>query len=290
MSERTGLNRRNFLKLGGLAAVTLPAAVASGETIKADPSTKQLDLSVFKQFDFNYSPIGVKFALKKPDQTVPIKGKAAFCEMIKIAQAGESFYAAKDDHECKAALIPLGLSEPDPIFSSGQVGPKLGVYDNARANRNIYSNMYKVGKNTLKYVIFAPLDKLWFCPDLLIVTANPYQAEIILRAMSYRTGAAWNAKGTTVMGCVYLYLYPYVTGELNMMVTGLHHGMIARQLFPPGLLFLSIPYQIIPEITQNLKEMEWDLPQYSGGKEAHIERMKKISTELHQEFDIPGSE
>ena len=70
MSERTGLNRRNFLKLGGLAAVTLPAAVASGETIKADPSTKQLDLSVFKQFDFNYSPIGVKFALKKPDQTV----------------------------------------------------------------------------------------------------------------------------------------------------------------------------------------------------------------------------
>jgi uncharacterized protein (DUF169 family) len=210
--------------------------------------------------------------------------------MIKIAQAGESFYAAKDDHECKAALIPLGLSEPDPIFSSGQVGPKLGVYDNARANRNIYSNMYKVGKNTLKYVIFAPLDKLWFSPDLLIVTANPYQAEIILRAMSYRTGAAWNAKGTTVMGCVYLYLYPYVTGELNMMVTGLHHGMIARQLFPPGLLFLSIPYQIIPEITQNLKEMEWDLPQYSGGKEAHIERMKKISTELHQEFDIPGSE
>jgi hypothetical protein len=90
------------------------------------------------------------------------------------------------------------------------------------------------------------------------------------------------------MGCVYLYLYPYVTGELNMMVTGLHHGMIARQLFPEGLLFLSIPYQIIPEITQNLKDMEWDLPQYSGGKEAHIERMKKISSELHNEFEIPS--
>jgi uncharacterized protein (DUF169 family) len=219
-----------------------------------------------------------------------MKGKAAFCEMIKIAQKGESFYAAKDDHECKAALIPLGLSEPDPIFSSGQIGPKLGVYNDARANRNIYTNMYKVGKNTVKYVIFAPLDKLLFNPDLLIITASPHQAEIILRAMSYRTGAAWNAKGTTVMGCVYLYLYPYVTGELNMMVTGLHHGMIARQLFPEGLLFLSIPYQIIPEITQNLKEMEWDLPQYSGGKEAHIERMKKISIELHEELNIPGSD
>jgi uncharacterized protein (DUF169 family) len=290
MSERTSLKRRNLLKLGGLAAVTVPAAAAVGNIAKGESSTDQLDLSVFKRFDFNYSPIGVRFALKKPDQIPPMKGKAAFCEMIKIAQKGESFYAAKDDHECKAALIPLGLSEPDPIFSSGQIGPKLGVYNDARANRNIYANMYKVEKNTVKYVIFAPLDKLLFSPDLLIITASPSQAEIILRAMSYRTGAAWNAKGTTVMGCVYLYLYPYVTGELNMMVTGLHHGMIARQLFPEGLLFLSIPYQIIPEITQNLKEMEWNLPQYSGGKEAHIERMKNISNELNKEFNILGSD
>ena len=290
MSKRTSLNRRNFLKLGSLAAVTIPAAATARNIAKGEPSTRQLDLSVFRRFDFNYSPIGVRFALKKPDQIPPMKGKAAFCEMIKVAQKGESFYAAKDNHECKAALIPLGLSEPDPIFGSGQIGPKLGVYNDARANRNIYANMYKVEKNTVKYVIFAPLDKLLFNPDLLIITANPSQAEIILRAMSYRTGAAWNAKGTTVMGCVYLYLYPYVTGELNMMVTGLHHGMIARQLFPEGLLFLSIPYQIIPEITQNLKEMEWDLPQYSGGKEAHIERMKKISTELHEEFNILGSD
>ena len=69
-----------------------------------------------------------------------------------------------------------------------------------------------------------------------------------------------------------------------MMVTGLHHGMIARQLFPEGLLFLSIPYQILPEITRNLGDMEWNLPQYSSGKEAHLERMKKISTELREEL------
>lgn len=284
MSERTGLNRRNFLKLGSMAAISVPAAAAAGNILKGDHKKKQLDLSIFKRFNFNYSPIGVKFALKKPETIPPIKNKAAFCEMIKIAQEGESFYAAKDDHECKAALIPLGLSEPDPIIDSGQIGPKLGVYEDARANRNIYTNMYKVEKNTVKYMVYAPLEKLSFNPDLLIITASPYQAEIILRAMSYRTGAAWNAKGTTVMGCVYLYLYPYLTGELNMMVSGLHHGMIARQLFPEGLLFLSIPYQVLPEIAQNLGEMEWDLPQYSGGKEAHIARMKKISTELHEEL------
>ena len=113
---------------------------AAGNITIGDHMMRQLDLSVFKRFDFDYSPIGVKFALKKPDPILPIKGKADFCEMIKIAQEGEPFYAAKEDHECKAALIPLGLSEPDPIFESGQIGPKLGAYDDARANRNIYAN------------------------------------------------------------------------------------------------------------------------------------------------------
>lgn len=284
MSEKTGLNRRNFLKLGGMAAVTVPAAAAAGNILKGDNEKRRSDLSIFKRFNFQYSPIGVKFALKKPKAIPPIERKAAFCEMIKVAQEGEAFYAAKDHHECKAALIPLGLLEPGPLVGSGQIGPKLGVYEDARANRNIYTDMYKVEKDTVKYMVYAPLDKLSFKPDLLIVTATPRQAEIIQRARSYRTGAAWNAKGTTVMGCVYLYLYPYLTGELNMMVTGLHHGMIARQLFPEGLLFLSIPYHILPEITRNLEEMEWNLPQYSGGKEAHIERMKKISSGLQKEF------
>ena len=80
-------------------------------------------------------------------------------------------------------------------------------------------------------------------------------------------------------------MYPYLTGELNIMVTGLHHGMKARHLFPDGLLLLSIPYHLLPEITRNLAQMEWDLPQYSGGKEAHIERMKKMVSQLKEEFN-----
>jgi len=243
-----------------------------------------LDLSIFHRFGFDYQPVGVKFDVFKPKQISQLDQKAAFCEMLKVAQEGRAFYAAKEDHECKAGLIPLGMSEPNPIFDSGQIGPKLGVYEDARANRKIYTDMYKLQKDTVKYVIFSSLDQLSYDPDLLIVTAKPHQAEIILRAMSYRTGNAWNAKGTTVVGCVYLYMYPYLTGELNLLVGGLHHGMKARQLYPEGWLFLSIPFQLLPEIVSNLKTMEWDLPQYSWGKERHIERMKEIAQELQKEM------
>jgi uncharacterized protein (DUF169 family) len=242
------------------------------------------DLSILNRFEFEFSPVGVKFLLAKPDGIEPLDKKLAFCEMLKEAQDAEPFYSTFEHHECKAGPFLLGQGDADPVFESGQVGPKLGVYEDPRANRKIYMNMHRLAKDTVNYTAFASLGKLTFDPDLLIVTAKPSQAEILLRAYGYRTGAAWNAKGTTVLGCAYLYLYPYATGELNMMVTGLHHGMRARKTFPEGLLLITIPYNLLPDIIHNLNTMQWELPQYSWGKQKHLERMKAIGQEVMEEL------
>jgi uncharacterized protein (DUF169 family) len=242
------------------------------------------DLSIFERFNFEYQPVGVKFLLTKPEGLSRLEKNLAFCEMLKEAQDSAPFYTTKDNHECKAGPFLLGMEASNPIFESGQIGPKLGVYEDARANRKIYMNMHKMAKDSVNYVAFSSLDKLSFDPDLLIITAKPSQAEILLRAHGYRTGAEWNAKGTSVVGCAYLYMYPYATGELNMMITGLLHGMTARKTFPEGLILLTIPYNLIPEIVGNLNAMEWELPQYSWGKAAHVKRMKEIAQEVVAEL------
>lgn len=236
----------------------------------------RIDLSIFKKFDFEYKPIGVKFLMAKPDGINRLEKDLAFCEMLKEAQDTEPFYSTKENQECKIGQLILGMSEPEPISESGQIGPKLGVYEDSRANRRLYERLPRLAKNSVNYVAFSSLDKLLFDPDLLIVTAKPSQAEILLRAHGFSTGKMWHARGTTVMGCAWLYLYPYMNGELNIMITGLHHGMIVRHIFPEGLLLLSIPYDLLPEIVNNLKSMEWSLPQYTYGKEEHLRRMKEI--------------
>lgn len=245
---------------------------------------KNIDLSIFEKFQFEYQPVGVKFLLTKPDGIKPLEKTAAFCEMMTIAQTSEPFYTTKENHECKAGPILTGMVEPDPVFESGQVGPKLGVYEDPRANRNIYHSMSRLERNTVNYIAYSSLGKLTFEPDLLIVTAKPSQAEILLRAAGYRNGKGWNAKGTSVLGCAWLYMYPYVHGEINLMVTGLHHGMKARKLLPEGLLLITLPYQLLPEIAANLAEITWDLPQYSWGKEAHKQRMQEIAQEVRAEM------
>lgn len=243
-----------------------------------------IDLSIFKKFEFEYQPVGVKFLLTKPDGLTAFDKRVAFCEMLTIAQKSEPFYTTKDNHECKAGPILMGMVEPDPVFESGQVGPKLGVYEDPRANRHIYHEMSRLERNTVNYVAYSALDKLTFDPDLLIVTAKPSQAEILLRAAGYHTGKGWNAKGTSVLGCAWLYMYPYVHGEINLMVTGLHHGMKARKLLPEGLLLITLPYQLLPEIAANLGNIEWNLPQYSWGKETHEKRMQEIACEVKAEL------
>lgn len=246
---------------------------------------KQLDFSILDKFDFEFPPVAVTFSLTRVEGLKPLDGKMAFCEMLKEAQTSDApFYTTVENHECKAGPILLGMCEPDPVFESGQVGPRLGVYEAPRANRNLYKNIQKMDKGTVNYVAYSKLDALTFNPDLLIVTATPPQAEILLRAYSYRSGAAWNAKGTPVVGCAYLYLYPFTSGEINLMVTGLHHGMKARNLFPEGRLFLSIPYTVLPEMMENLNTITWDLPQYSWGKEVHREKMKDIVAQVKKEL------
>ena len=70
-----------------------------------------------------------------------------------------------------------------------------------------------------------------------------------------------------------------------MMVSGLHHGMRARRLYPEGLLFLSIPFNPLPGIIDNLDEIVWDLPQYYWGKETHLVKMRELAQSIKKELE-----
>jgi uncharacterized protein (DUF169 family) len=240
------------------------------------------DLAILDKFKFERKPVGVKFlstrprGLKKPDKLLD------FCEMLVEAQQGIAFYVTKDDFTCLGPLL-LGMIAEDPIFESGQVGPKLGVFKDPRANRRIYQYLPRLAKNTVKYVAFAPLDKLTFEPDLLIILASVTQAEIFIRAKSYTTGEMWSASGTAAAGCAWLYIYPLLSGEMNMTVTGFGFGMRARRLFPEGQILLSIPWDKLPQILKSLEEMEWVPESYTLGAAGHKKKVKKIVEELKKE-------
>jgi uncharacterized protein (DUF169 family) len=218
-----------------------------------------LDLSIFDKFNFENPPVGVKFLFAKPGKIKRLDKNVGFCEMIRETQQRASpFYADLENQACEPARYVLGGCDLPPIIKSGQLGVNLQCFKDARANRRVYDVLPRLEKDTVNYVAFSPLNKLSFDPDLFIVfTDNTSQTEIMLRALSYTTGKILTSKMTNVLGCAWLYVYPYKTGEVNYITTGLGWGMKARKAFPEGHQLISIPFDWLPIITQNLKEMPW---------------------------------
>lgn len=245
------------------------------------------DLSALQALEFDYPVVAVKFSMTEPAHLPRLSKRVALCEMLREAQEVGAFYASKDEQGCRAGSFVLGQVAHDPVAESGRVGEAIGVYESAEGNKRIYSEMVRFSEGAAPYVLFARLEELSFDPDLLIVTARPTQAEVLVRAHGYKTGSAWETRGTTVIACACLYSYPYLTGKMNILISGLHHGMRARDLFPEGLLFVAIPSALLQGILESLAAMAdrelLDLPQYHWGKEAHEKYMRSVFETIAQQ-------
>ncbi len=247
----------------------------------------QTDLSIYKKFDFKYPPVGVKFLETKPEGIEQLDKQLSFCEMLKEAQQrGKPFYFSKENESCLGSAV-LGMEDLPVFAEAGQIGIKLEIFQEPRANSSLYQQLPTLPRGIVNYVALATLDKLTFEPDVLILTASTSQAEIVLRAMCYSTGVIRESKTTGVLGCAWLYVYPYRSGKVNYTPTGLAFGMRSKEVFEEGWILISIPYHWLPTITQNLKEMKWVLPSYTEGREKFLEREKTNIEELRQMSENP---
>lgn len=231
------------------------------------------DLAILEKFEFDVHPVGVKFFAKRPDTIERLNEKIALCEMLKKAQEGNAFYADEENHMCDAGQYVLGQADAPEPYISGEFGAGLRIFEGARSASRLYHYIPKIEKGVVNFVAFSPLSKLPFDPDILIILSKTDQTEILLRAMSYRTGKMWSSKYSAAIGCAWIFVYPYITGELNYTITGLGHGMKRRKLFPEGQQLVSIPFDLLPSILQTLQDMPWVLPAFEPDGPEFVKRL-----------------
>ncbi|MBN1628372.1 MAG: DUF169 domain-containing protein [Thermoleophilia bacterium] len=237
------------------------------------------DLSVFEKLGLEKPPVGVKFLFEKPEGIPRLDKKLGLCEMLIEAQKGNVFYADLANHEC-AGPVPLGMVEMDPFYEAGQIGPCLEVFKEGRANRRIYEVLPKLARGSCNYLAFAPLDELTFDPDVLVLSGTVRQMEIVLRSFSYTTGATYESRSTPVLGCAWTFVYPYISGKINFGVTGLTFGHIAREVGTEGEVNVSIPWNSLVTVIENLESMKWVLPSYTEGRDNYNERFKRVTGQV----------
>jgi uncharacterized protein (DUF169 family) len=242
------------------------------------------DYSIFERFQFTRKPVGIKFLPYHPEGIRRLDKSLYFCQMFTEAQASEPFCVQREDFHCTEPLT-LGMEEPDPVLLSGMVGEMDDLYDELRANQKIYRVVPRMLKGSVKTVTFASIDKMTFEPDVLIITAdNVDQARIIMRASVYSTGEAWGSRGTPVLACSWLYVYPYLSGEINYTTSGMSMGMQTLKVLPQGLPIISIPWVKLPMVLDNLNKMNWHPLSETVTGDAHKKRFEGILQTINEKI------
>lgn len=231
---------------------------------------------IIERFNFEYEPVCVGFLLKPPEGLKRLGKKLTFCEMVKEAQKGFPFWADLENHRCEAGAYVLGWKDLPLPYLSGAYGVAHGHFKEPRAMRRIYKIIPKLEKNVISITAFSPLSKLSFEPDLMIFTTDFKRTKILLRASTYTLGRPYKSIFTSVLGCAWLFIHPYLTGELNCLPSNFSAGMEFLKVFPEDCLITSVPYEILPILLENLEEMPWVLPLIEKGEEFRLKIRKEL--------------
>ena len=214
---------------------------------------------LFSKLELPYPAVAIKYCYSRPDGVEHVGETLSFCQFVKKTQdLGKAFYITKEDDNCYGKMV-LGMTPIPGFAASGQVGFDFGVYGSPAANARLYNQIPTLVPGACNYVVFCPVEICDFSPDLIICVAQTAQADIIMRATSYISGDLWESRNSPVLSCAWTYAYPYISGKVNFCITGMHHGMKRRKVYPMGLHLISIPFEKIDEVIKALSEMDWDL-------------------------------
>ena len=143
------------------------------------------EFSVIDKLSLSLPPVGVFYDLFRPEGLPQLDPgiEKSLCEMFRYAQeTNEAFYFSKETTETCVGRIMVGMDSFPPSAESGQIGPRLGVFNEARCNARLYYSVKRLPCGSVNYVSFVPYLHLKKVPDVLVFTGSAAQLEPVLRA------------------------------------------------------------------------------------------------------------
>lgn len=136
------------------------------------------------------SPVAIKFVLRKddiPEGVKKLENGIRHCEMVQKASQGEIFYATAEEQTCKGGAAALGLMEPPEKVKTGEMYQSLGRFSSLGSAKRTMEEIPKI-EHMMYALIYAPLEKATFDPDVIVIISNPAQAMKLAQAMVYTLG------------------------------------------------------------------------------------------------------
>ncbi|WP_094227941.1 DUF169 domain-containing protein [Methanolobus psychrotolerans] len=206
----------------------------------------------------NTSPVAVH--LVKTDEEIPaginhIGETTRHCQMVdNVRRLGTQFYSFLDDQMCKGGAAVMGLTEMSPKLKSGEVYYNLNHFSSLDSAKSTMGRVPMVEANSIKAVVYSPLEKVTFKPDVILIIATPKQVMELSQALLHKSGGRVNAGFAGKQSvCADGVAYPYLTGEAGVTI-GCSGSRKYTEIQDEEMI-LSIPVDMLPAMVESAKSM-----------------------------------
>ena len=144
------------------------------------------------------SPVAVKLIPKGEEIPAGIRkvdDAMRHCQLVdRVRRTGEEFYTLGEDQMCKGGTGAMGLGEIPAKVASGEFYYKgLKQFSTQDAARRTVEMVPALPPNSTEAVLYAPLEKTSFIPDVVVVICNPRQIMLLTQAFVFKEGGRLEA-------------------------------------------------------------------------------------------------
>ena len=191
------------------------------------------------------SPIAVTYSMTPASGAE--SGKHAWCQAMPEVRSGAIINFSKESSACPGGTWHLGLGprpsgDQDKLLKNFLVNGEKLFCSIATFHRTM-SLTASPPEGLAEYVVFSPLEKAEFMPDLVVFLCNPEQACRLVNLAMYPDGKPPRAElaGAT---CHMVVAYPVVTGEINVSL--MDYTSRKGRGYKAEELFVTIPHHLMP--------------------------------------------
>lgn len=204
------------------------------------------------------SPVAIKLIPKGeriPEGIEKVNGAIRHCQFVdRVRRTGEEFYTLGDDQMCKGGAGAMGLGSLPPKVASGEFYYKgLKQFSTQDAAKRTIEMVPTLNPDTTEAVLYAPLEKTTFMPDVVLVICNPKQVMLLTQAYMYKTGGRLEVSFAGKQSLCSDGVVQAKEGKIGVTVgcsgSRAYTGIIDEEMT------MGIPIEFLPDIAAGLREI-----------------------------------
>ncbi|MDK2827091.1 MAG: hypothetical protein PWQ63_1530 [Methanolobus sp.] len=230
----------------------------TGDSIMNNEDIQKYGNELKEVLQMTTSPVAVH--LVRADEEIPeqiphVGETTRHCQMVdNVRRLGTEFYATLNDQMCKGGASVMGLTEMSPKLKSGEVYYNLNHFASLDAAKATMDRVPMVEANSIKAVLYAPLEKASFVPDVILVIAKPKIVMELSQALLQKNGGRVNAGFAGKQSvCADGVSYPYLTGEAGITI-GCSGSRKYTEIQDEEMI-MSVPVDMLPALVESAKAM-----------------------------------